>query len=62
MKTKVAIGSIHVKSPNGLSPTLTEFNQIWHTCWFQPPNLKSKFFQWLDDWFPRYEGLIFWKF
>ena len=53
---------VHVKSPNGLNPTLSEFNEIWHTCWFQPPNLKSKIFQWSDDRFPRYGGLIFSKF
>jgi len=27
-----------------------------------PPNLKSKIFHRSDDWFPRYGGLIFWKF
>ena len=58
----IATGSFHVKSPNGLNPTLSEFNEIWHTCWFQPPNLKSKIFQWSDDQFPRYGRLIFWKF
>ena len=48
-------GSFHVKSPNGLNPTLSEFNEIWHTCWFQPSNLTSKIFRWSDDRFPRYE-------
>jgi len=24
--------SFHVKSPNELNPTLSEFNEIWHTC------------------------------
>ena len=55
-------GSFHVQSPNGLNPTLSEFNEICHTCWFQTPNLKSKIFQWSDHRFPRYGGLIFSKF
>ena len=25
-----------------LNPTLSEFNEIWHTCWFWPTNLKSQ--------------------
>jgi len=50
-------GSFHVKSPNGLNPTLSEFNEIWHTCWFQTPSLKSTIFQWSDDQFPRYGEL-----
>jgi len=25
-------GSFHVKSPNGLNPTLLEFHELWHTC------------------------------
>jgi len=41
--------SFHVKSPNGLNPTFSDFNEIWHTCWFRPPNLRSKIFCWLDD-------------
>jgi len=28
-----------------LNPTLLEFNEIWLTCWLQPPNLKSEIFQ-----------------
>jgi len=51
-----AAGSFHVKSPNGLNPTLSDFNEIWHTCWLQPSNFKSKIFRWSDDWFPRYGG------
>ena len=45
-----------------LNPTLSEFNEIWHTCWFQTPNLKSKIFQWSDHRFPRNGRLIFFKF
>ena len=56
------MGHSNVKSPKGLNPTLSGFNEIWHTRWFQPPNLKSNIFQWSDDRFLRYWGLIFWKF
>jgi len=45
-----------IKKKTILNPTVSEFNEIWHTCWFQPPNLKSKIIQWSDDWFPRYGG------
>jgi len=48
--------SNHQKKDNS-KPTLSEFNEIRHTCWSWPPNLKSKIFRWLDDRFPRYEGL-----
>jgi len=24
--------SFHIKSPNGLNPILSEFNEIWHIC------------------------------
>jgi len=45
-----------------LNPTLSEVNEIWHTYWFKPPNLKSKIFQWLDDRFPRYGSWFFKNF
>jgi len=32
-----------------LNPTLSKFSKIWPTCWFRPPNLKSKIFCWSDD-------------
>ena len=41
-----------------LNPTLSEFNEIWHTCWFWPTNLKSQILRWSDDRFPRY-GFFF---
>jgi len=27
-----APGSFHVKSPNGLNPYLSDFDEIWDTC------------------------------
>jgi len=27
-----------------LNPTLSDFNEIWHTCWFQPQTANLKFF------------------
>ena len=55
-------GSFHVQSPNGLNPTLSEFNEIWHTCWFRPQTSNLKFF--IDQMigFRDMRGLIFWKF
>jgi len=48
MQNSIGYGSFHVKSPKKktiLNPTLSEFNQIRHTCWFWPPNPKSKIFR-----------------
>jgi len=36
--------SFHVNSPNGLTPTFLDFNEIWHTCWFRPQTSDLKFF------------------
>ena len=49
-------GSFHVKSPKKktiLNPTLSEFNEIWHTFCLWPLNLKSKIFCWSSDQFLR---------
>ena len=37
-------GSFHIKSPNGLNPTLSEFNEIRHKCWLRPQTSNLKFF------------------
>ena len=35
-------GSFRVKSPNGLNPTDSDFNEIWYTCYLGTHSAKSK--------------------
>ena len=35
-------GSFCVKSPNGLNPTDSDFNEIWYTCYMGTHSTKSK--------------------
>ena len=37
-----AFGSFRVKSPNGLNPTDSDFNEIWYTCYLGTHSAKSK--------------------
>jgi len=37
-----------------LNPTLSEFNEIWHICWFQPQTSNPKFF---NDWMIGFQDM-----
>ena len=47
-------GSFRVKSPNGLNPTDSDFNEIWYTCYLGTHSTKSKIWGQSDQWYGRY--------
>ena len=49
-----ASGSFCVKSPNELNPTVSDFNETWHTCWLGTHSTKSKILGQSDQWCARY--------
>ena len=57
-----AIGSFCVKSPNGLNPTDSDFNEIWYTCYLGTHSTKSKIWGQSDQWFGRYAPPKLWEF
>jgi len=52
-------GSFHVRSPNELNPTLSNFNAIWYTWLVWPKNPKFQVLAQSDQRFPRYDPFFF---
>ena len=50
----ITLGSFRVKSPNGLNPTDSDFNEIWYTCYLGTHSTKSKILGQSDQWCGRY--------